>query len=127
MLKTIIKFGGYILLKWTVFYIYQFIEGGNKIRWGQSIDYEGRILAVIMLLGLPLIEILLLYFPFQLALKEKGLLSILLLISIFILEFFIGWYTTNQRVALWMFIKIIISAVLFLLIYKKQIRSLIFE
>ena len=64
MIKEIIKFIGYILIKWLLFYIYQFIERGNFHGWGQSTNFEGKILTLIMLLGLPFIEIVIFFFLF---------------------------------------------------------------
>lgn len=72
MVKAFLKFTGYILLKWICFYIYQFIESGFKVKWNHTTDFEGRFLEAIMLFILPLLEIIILFFPFQIALKQKG-------------------------------------------------------
>jgi len=114
------KFAGYIALKWVFFYIYQFTTGGTK--WSfDKVNGEGLFLAAFMLLILPLVEMVVLFFPFQFALKQKGWLAILILIVTFGLEFLIGWFATNQHFAVWMAIKIALSAVLFGLMYRKQL------
>lgn len=115
------KFAGYILLKWVLFYAYQFIEGNPKWNFEKA-NGEGLFLAAFMLLALPLVELVVLYYPFQLALKQKGWIAILLLIVTFGLEFIIGWYATNQYLEVWMIVKIVLSAVLFGLMYRKQLR-----
>ncbi|MBB5648913.1 hypothetical protein [Pedobacter cryoconitis] len=114
------KFAGYILLKWTLFYIYQFTEGST--RWSfNKVNGEGLFLAAFMLLALPLIELVILFFPLQLALKQKGWIAMLLLIATFGLEFIIGWFATNQHFEIWMAVKIGLSILLFLFMYRKQL------
>lgn len=115
------KFAGYILLKWTLFYIYQFTGSDTKWEWNKAND-EGLFLAAFMLLALPLIELAVLFFPLLLALRQKGWIAILLLIVTFGLEFIIGWAATNQRFETWMVVKIALSIGLFLLMYKKQLK-----
>lgn len=122
VLGTLLKFAGYILLKWVCFYAYQYIESGNKWDWGKVQTKEDTLYTAWMLLALPVLEIIVLVLPFQLALKQKGLFMIFLLVLIFALEFAIGWIATNQRFAVWMVVKIIISAGLFFLIYRKQLN-----
>lgn len=117
-MKVFPKFAGYILLKWALFYLYQFIE---STKWSfDKINSEGVFLAVFMLIALPLMELVILFYPLQLALRTKGLHTILLLIASFSLEFAIGWFITNQHFAIWMAVKIIISMFLFGLMYRKQ-------
>ena len=120
MINSIVKFIGYISAKWLLFYIYQFLESGNKLN--QITNHEGRILAAIMLLLLPVIEILVLYLPFQFALKQKGLLTIFILFLAFAIEFSIGWFATNQKYEIWMVIKILLSVILFFLFYRRQLN-----
>lgn len=119
-MKAFSKFSVYILLKWTLFYTYQFIEGSTKWNW-DKVNAEGIFLAVFMLLALPLVELVVLFFPFQWVLKQKGLMTILLLAIAFGLEFIIGWYATNQHFEVWMVVKILLSAVLFGFMYRKQL------
>lgn len=114
------KFAQYILLEWVLFYTYQIIEGSTKWNFEEA-NGEGLFLAAFMLLALPLVELVVFYYPFQLALKQKGRIAILLLSVTFGLEFIIGWYATSQNLELWMIVKIVLSAVLFGLIYRKQI------
>lgn len=113
------KFAGYILLKWTLFYIYQFTGGDTKWNWIRA-NGEGLFLAAFILLALPLIELVVLFFPLKLALRQKGWALILMLIAIFGLEFIIGWIATNQRFEVWMAVKIVLSVSLFCLMYRKQ-------
>lgn len=117
-MKAFPKFAIYILLKWTLFYAYQFMEGSTKWKW-DKVNGEGIFLAVFMLLALPLVELVALFFPVQWALKQKGFLTALLLFVAFGLEFMIGWFATNQRFEVWMVVKIVLSIVLFGLMYKK--------
>jgi hypothetical protein len=119
-MKAIPKFAGYIALKWVFFYIYQFTTGDTKWNF-DKVNGEGLFLAAFMLLILPLVEMVVLFFPFQFALKQRGWLVILILIVTFGLEFLIGWYATNQYFAVWMAIKIALSAILFGLMYRKQL------
>ena len=121
-MTTFLKFVGYILLKWICFFIYQFIESGNELNWGQPTNYEGRLLAAFMLLTLPILEIIVLIFPFQFALKQRGWKTILILVFAFMLEFLIGWYATNQKLATWMIVKLIFSIIIFYSMYKKQLN-----
>lgn len=114
------KFAGYILLKWVLFYAYQFIEGSPKWNFDKA-NGEGLFLAAFMLLALPLVELVVLYYPFKLALRQKGWITILLLIATFCLEFIIGWYVTNQRLEVWMIVKIVLSVVLFAFMYRKRL------
>ncbi|MDB5143490.1 MAG: hypothetical protein JWQ66_2203 [Mucilaginibacter sp.] len=119
-MKAFSRFAGYIGLKWSLFYIYQFTEGNTK--WDfDKVNGEGLFLSIFMLLILPLLEIVILFFPFYLALKQKGWIAILILILAFGLEFLIGWYATNQHFEIWMAVKIILSVGLFGLIYRKQL------
>jgi len=114
------KFAGYILLKWTLFYIYQFSDSDTEWNWNKA-NGEGLFLAAFMLLALPLIELIVLFFPLQLALRQKGWILIALLIAIFGLEFIIGWIASNQRFEVWMSVKIMLSIGLFWLMYRKQL------
>lgn len=121
-MKKIPKFAVYILLKWALFYIYQFT--GGSIKWSfDKVNVEGLFLAVFMLFALPLMELVILFFPLQLALRLKGLVRILFLIAIFTLEFIIGWFATNQHFEIWMIVKIVLSILLFLLMYRKQVPN----
>jgi hypothetical protein len=114
------KFAGYIALKWILFYIYQFVTGTTK--WSfDKVNGEGLFLAAFMLLILPLIELVVLFFPIKWALKQSSWLTILILIITFGLEFLIGWYATNQHFETWMMVKIVLSVILFLLFYRKQL------
>lgn len=114
------KFAGYILLKWTLFYIYQFTGSHTQWSWNK-VNGEGLFLAAFMLLALPLVELFILFFPLQLALKQKGWKVISLLIATFGLEFITGWVATNQRFETWMIVKIVLSVGLFWLMYRKQL------
>ena len=127
MIRIFLKFAWYIILKWIIFYIYQFIESviesGNQGKWwGHATNKEGLLLAAFMLFALPLVEIIVLIFPLQFALKQNGWTAIIILILSFGLEFIIGWYATNQHFEVWMIVKIIVSAGLFYLFYRKQIN-----
>lgn len=121
-MKASPKFTGYILLKWALFYLYQFVEGSTK--WSlDNNNSEGIFLAVFMLIALPLVELVILFYPLQLALRTKGSMAILLLIASFSLEFILGWFATNQHFAVWMAAKIILSMLLFGLMYRKQLTN----
>lgn len=123
-MKALQKFVGYIALKWTLFYIYQFIEGSIKCKF-DNVNGEGLLLATFMLLAIPLIEIVVLFFPLNFALRQRGWIAMLLLIVVFCLEFVIGWYMTNQHFAAWMIVKIVLSVSLFLLLYRKRLGDII--
>jgi hypothetical protein len=87
----------------------QFTTGSTK--WSfDKVNGEGLFLAAFMLLILPLVEIVVLFFPFQLALKQGNSLTIPILITILGLEFLIGWYATSQHFEVWMAVKIVLSA-----------------
>lgn len=124
-MKAFSKFTTYIVLKWVLFYIYQFLSGG--VRWKfNNVNSQGLFLAAFMLLTLPLVEIVVLYFPFHLALRLRSSLSIPILFLSFALEFLIGWYATNQHFEVWMVAKIFLSIVLFCIMYSKQLRINLF-
>ncbi|MBB5282951.1 hypothetical protein HNQ92_001077 [Rhabdobacter roseus] len=115
------KFSGYILIKWVCFYLYQFLESRNSWNWEKVNSREDALFTAWMLLALPILEILILIFPFQLALKQKGIIALFILLLTFSFEFAIGWYATNQRFATWMIIKLFFSVALFYIFYKKEI------
>lgn len=122
MAKTFFKFAGFIFLKWILFYAYQIIESGEKWDWSRVKTNEDIYFTAWMLLALPILELIILIVPFQLALKQKGNLTILILLLAFFLEFAIGWFATNQNLETWMIVKIVISTVLFILLYRKQLQ-----
>ena len=116
------KFSGYILLKWTLFYIYQFVGNHTKWNW-DKVNGEGLFLAAFMLLALPLIELFVLFFPLQFALKQKGWMTISVLTAVFGLEFIMGWIAANQHLEAWMIVKIALGIGLFWLMYRKQLAG----
>ncbi len=120
MRTELLKFAGYIFLKWVCFYLYQYIESGNAWDWGKVQTAEDWFYTAWMLLALPVLETLVLFLPFHLALKQKGWSLIFMLVLVFTLEFAIGWFATNQHFAIWMVVKIILSAGLFFFFYRKQ-------
>jgi hypothetical protein len=124
MMKAFLKFTGYILLKWLCFYIYQVVESKRDWDWNRMQSREDIFYTAWMLLALPILEILILVLPFQLALKQRGWLVIAILLLAFVLEFIIGWFATNQRLEVWMIVKIILSMALFFLMYRKQLDLL---
>ncbi|AFL84388.1 hypothetical protein Belba_1790 [Belliella baltica DSM 15883] len=83
---------------------------------------EGVVYTLGMLLILPILEIIILSGPFYLALKKKGWVMVVIIILVFVLEFAIGWFATNQRFALWMVVKLALSIGLFFLFYRKQMK-----
>jgi hypothetical protein len=119
MKKTFLKFVGYILLKWLCFYIYELAVNG--FNWDSKANKEGYILAAIMLFTLPLLECIVLFLPINFALKQKGWIMISILIFAFLLEFIIGWYATNQKFEVWMFVKMFLSIGLFYYLYRKEL------
>lgn len=120
-MKGIKLFVLYIAIKWILFYVYQFTSSNPN--WSfEKANGEGVFLAAFMLLILPLVEVVVLFFPFQWALKQRSWLMILFLIMIFGLEFFIGWFATNQHFEIWMFVKLLLSISLFLFVYREQIK-----
>lgn len=122
MIRLFLKFTGYILLKWFFFYAYQLIEGGSMGDWwGKSTNKEGILLAFFMLFALPVLEIIILFFPIHFALRQKGWFAIIVLLVSFSLEFLIGFYATNQHLETWMIIKIFLSISIFYIIYRKQL------
>lgn len=122
LMITFLKFAGYILLKWICFFGYQYMESEKKWDWDKMQSKEDTLYTAWMLLALPALEIILLILPFQLALRQKGLVMVIVLVLIFALEFAIGWFATNQQIAVWMIVKIIFSAGLFFLLYRKQLN-----
>jgi hypothetical protein len=121
MIETFLKFVGYILLKWLCFYIYEFAESDFKLN--PKANNDGYILAAVMLFTLPLLEIIVLVLPINFALKQKGWIMISILIFAFLIEFIMGWYATNQKFEVWMFVKIILSIGLFYYLYRKELMS----
>lgn len=120
MTQVFQKFTGYILLKWCLFYSYQFLEGQTTWSW-KSANAEGIFLTVFMLLAIPFIELLILLYPVILALRQNGWLRMMILSQVFTLEFLIAWIATNQQLASWMVIKIILSVGVFALLFRKQL------
>lgn len=116
------KFIGYMLIKWILFYTYQFTNSSTKWHWNNA-NSEGLFLAVFMLLAFPLIELVVFFPLLKLALRQKGMILISLLVVIFGLEFLMGWIVTNQRYEVWMVVKIALSVSIFWLMYRKQLGS----
>ncbi|MEJ5146932.1 hypothetical protein [Sphingobacterium sp. MYb388] len=116
------KFGGYIAVKWVIFYIYLFLDGNSKWDFGR-VNVEGFFLAVFMLLSLPILEVGLLFLPVRLSFRQSKWTRLLILFCVFSLEFALGWYATNQDLETWMLVKIGLSILLFLLFYRKQFIS----
>ena len=118
-----LKFLGYIATKWVLFWCYQIFENKDSSEWNWSNvnSQESLIYTSIMLLLVPILEVIILSGPFYLALKQKGMVMILLLVLTFTLEFVIGWFATNQQLSTWMFVKMILSIGLFFLFYKKEL------
>lgn len=122
MIKIFLRFAGYIFLKWVCFYIYQIAESKRYWEWSRVWEWEDIFYTIWIIIALPILEILILFFPFQIALKQRGLMAISLLFLCFALEFIIGWFATNQHLEIWMIVKIILSITLFFLIYRKQLE-----
>lgn len=122
--KAYRRFFSYILLKWVGFYFCQFIEFGVRsgwnIRW-QIPNSEGLFLAVFMVLSLPFLELIVLAWPFELALRQRGWRTVAVLFMTFIVEFFLSWFFTNQHIETWMIVKISESIILYLFLYKDQL------
>lgn len=122
-MKAFFKFVGFIALKYLIIYLYYFNKPGTSTwDWSRVNTTESVIYTFGMLLALPLLEIFILILPFQFALRRKGWAQVIVLSIAFILEFIIGWYATNQNLETWMIVKISISAVLFTLLYRKQLH-----
>ena len=124
MIGEVLKFISYITLKWILFCGYQIFESGEKSNWNwyKVNSMEGVVYTLGMLLILPILEIIILSSPFYLALKQKGWVMIVILIVVFVLEFAIGWFATNQKFALWMVVKPALSIGLLFLFYRKQLK-----
>jgi uncharacterized protein YggT (Ycf19 family) len=122
MLKIFLKFAGYILLKWIIFYIYELAVSSN-FRWSNETNYEGIMLTAIMLLAEPILEIIVLILPIHFALKQNGWTMISILVFVFLIEFVIGWYATNQKIEVWMIVKMILSIGLFYYLYRKELTK----
>jgi len=126
--KAFTKFLGYISLKWICFYVYQFLEPYATSDWHlswQLPNIKGVFLAVLMILFLPFLELIVLAWPFELALRQRGWRTVIILILAFIVEFFLNWSFTNQQIETWMIVKIIGSIILYLFLYRRQLSALI--
>lgn len=121
-MRAFVKFGGYIAVKWAVFYTYQFLEGNSKWDFRKA-NGEGLFLAAFMLLALPLLEIVLFFLPVRLSFQQSGWIRLFILTFVFCLEFVLGWYATNQNLEAWMVVKIVLGILLFLLFYRKQLMK----
>lgn len=124
MIKTMLKFSCYILLKWLCLYTYLLADSESKWDWDKVKTKEDAFYTAWMLFALPIVELLVLFLPFLLALRSEGLKSIVAFSCVFILEFVVGWYATNQHIELWMIIKITFSIVLFLIVYRYKTMSI---
>jgi hypothetical protein len=124
MRGEVFKFISYITLKWILFWGYQFFESGEKSNWNwdKVNSMESMVYTFGMFLIFPILEIIFLMGPFYLALKKDGWMMIGILVLVFVLEFAIGWFATNQKFALWMVVKLALSIGLFFLFYRKQMK-----
>ncbi len=125
--KAFLKFLGYISFKWVCFYVYQIAQSNKDWDWGRVKTKEDVYYTAWMLLALPVLELMILIFPFLLALKQKGELAVLILFIAFTLEFIIGWYATNQHLEVWMIVKIVLSMSLFFILYRNQLKPNIYK
>ncbi|MEN5231891.1 hypothetical protein [Sphingobacterium faecium] len=121
-MRAFVKFVGYIIMKWIAFYTYQFLEGTSKWDFGKA-NREGLFLATFMLLALSLLEVVLFFLPVRLSFQQSGWIKLLILTFVFCLEFGLGWYTTNQNLEVWMVVKMVLSILLFLVFYRKQLMK----
>lgn len=120
-MKFFVKFCAYIFLKYTLIFAYDFVIGGATWDWDSLRTREDWIYIGWMFLALPLLEIIILFFPFRIGLRQSGVLMYIILATVFIVEFFISWAVTNQKVETWMIAKVILSVILFLVMFKKQL------
>ena len=119
---AILKYLGYMATKWIIFYLYQYIESGADWNWERVKTQEDVQYTAWMLLALPAIEMILMAAPLHIAIRQKGWIMLLVLLLTFALEFAIGWYATNQQLATWMVVKILLSAGFFWLFYRKELQ-----
>ena len=120
-MRAFLRYFGYLMSKWTVFYIYQYIEADSKWDWSKVKTFEDVFYTSWMLLAMPLLELLILAFPIYFALKQKGKNLIFMLIGVFVLEFTLGWFLTNEQFSSWMVVKILLSIALFTLFYRNKL------
>lgn len=122
MKNKIIKFIAYILVQYILIYGYYFVVKKINWHWQNIKNEEDIIFTAWIFLSLPLIEIIILIFPMLMALKKEGVTRYLILIFCFVVEFFICWFMTNEKVETWMIVKIVLSVVLFFLFFRKQLH-----
>ncbi|WP_400191810.1 hypothetical protein [Hymenobacter sp. B81] len=115
----------YIVIKWVGFYGYQFIESGAGSDWNwQNLNNAENIVFTLSLLCIwPTIEALALLFPIKLALEHKSWSRLLALILTFAIEFAIGWFMISQQFDFWMVVKILMSIILFALLFGEQLTA----
>jgi hypothetical protein len=121
------KFSEYIFIKYAILYSIYFMISGSMWDWGKLNDKENIIYTIIVLFSLPILEILFLFLPFTLALKQKGIKVLISLSICFIFEFFISWFFSSESIESWMIVKIGLSIVLFSMIYRKDLKTIIFK
>lgn len=121
-METLLRYLGYMVAKWVCFYLYQYFESGNSWKWERLETIEDIYYTAWMFFALPVVEIFLLALPIHLAIRQKGWIMLIALALIFILEFTIGWYATNQQLSTWMIVKGLLSIGLFWLFYREQLE-----
>ncbi len=119
---TFLRYLGYMTAKWLIFYIWTFGICENNWEWSRVKSIEDIYYTIVMLLLFPFIEIVILALPMYLTIHQKRWSMAMFLALFFILEFTLGWYSTNQHFSSWMFEKIILSIILFYIFFKKQIK-----
>lgn len=119
-MKYFIKLNIYIIVKYFFVFAYNFSFSTEQINldWAYLQTGKDWFYFLWMFFSLPLLEGIILFFPFKMALKYSAPKIYLYLIFIFLLEFFLTWAITNQQLENWMIIKIIISVMLFFIVFQ---------
>jgi ABC-type Na+ efflux pump permease subunit len=115
-----------IILKYLIFYILLMIINDefkllqvNNIKNGQDLFYY-----LWIVLFFPIVDMILFATPLYYSLRAKSLFSVLGIVTILVIEYFIYAYFTSQKVFNQdAFLKMIISMIVLIIFFHKTIKS----
>ena len=120
-MKSILKkYLLYIGIKYLLYYSWNF--GTSLLDWNYS-NFEGLIYGAIILSILPISEIIILLVPtiWIVQLSKSNKIAISFLAVIFIAEFFLTVWMTQNKILEHHYVKLIISVTVFFIIFIKEI------
>lgn len=121
-MKNIQKFTLYFCAKWLLLYLWVAAGAESKWTWSVLSQAQNFLYTLVVVLAFPVLEAFLLAPLAYVVLKQNGWKFAVLAVLMFVCEFAIGWFLTNEKLADWMLWKIFLSLFLFILFYKNHLN-----